>query len=351
MLCQSLPKVTYFDCELPRQAKPMEEDPEGFLEKNRGRRLVLDEIHQLNDPSRLLKIAADHFPDIRIIATGSSTLAASKKFRDTLTGRKTTIRFTPMCSLDLEDFGGKDLPFRFLRGGLPPFFLSSDLPEKRYHEWVEDYWARDVQELYNVDKRSTFRKFLELLMVQSGGIYEATRFSRACEVARNTIAGYLNILEETFVVRVVRPFSAHKPTEIVSAPKVYGFDTGFVCFFKGWRELRAEDMGLMWEHYVLNEMTARLQTGTVRYWRDKQGHELDFVLVPRGGKPVVVECKWRSGDFSEESFRAFFRIHEPQACYVVCSDVGPSYRKKIGNNEIRFVGLSELIGLLESLPL
>jgi predicted AAA+ superfamily ATPase len=153
------------------------------------------------------------------------------------------------------------------------------------------------------------------------------------------------------VAQVVRPFSAHNPTEIVSAPKVYGFDTGMVCYFKGWRELRTEDMGLLWEHYVLNELTARLQAGAIRYWRDKQGHELDFIIEPRGGNPVAIKCKWRSGDFSAESFRAFFRLHDPQACYVVCSDVGPSYRKKLGDKEILFVGLPELIRLLEPLPL
>jgi uncharacterized protein len=66
----------------------MIDDPEGFLRGIRGRRIVLDEIHRLERPSEILKIAADHFPDIRILATGSSTLGASAKFRDTLAGRK-----------------------------------------------------------------------------------------------------------------------------------------------------------------------------------------------------------------------------------------------------------------------
>ncbi len=72
-LCQSLPEVEYFDCELPRTRRMMD-DPEGFLEGHRGKRIVLDEIHRLDNPSELLKIAADHFPKTRIIATGSSTL-------------------------------------------------------------------------------------------------------------------------------------------------------------------------------------------------------------------------------------------------------------------------------------
>ena len=86
-LCRSLPRVAYFDCELPRIRRELQ-DPEAFLAGVAGKRVVLDEIHPLPHPTELLKIATDHFPDIRIIATGSSTLGATTKFRDTLTGRK-----------------------------------------------------------------------------------------------------------------------------------------------------------------------------------------------------------------------------------------------------------------------
>ncbi|GBE14337.1 hypothetical protein BMS3Abin14_00378 [bacterium BMS3Abin14] len=63
------------------------------------------------------------------------------------------------------------------------------------------------------------------------------------------------------------PFSSRKAVEIVSAPKAYGFDTGFTCFFKGWRDLRPEDRGRLWEHYVLNEIQGNMQTRKINYWR------------------------------------------------------------------------------------
>ena len=87
-LVQSLEQVEYFDCELPRSRRRLE-DPEAFLDDMRGRRLVLDEVHRLSDPAQLLKICADHYPDVHILATGSSTLGASAKFRDTLAGPRT----------------------------------------------------------------------------------------------------------------------------------------------------------------------------------------------------------------------------------------------------------------------
>ena len=73
-LVRSLPDSRYFDCELPRIRRQMEEDPEGFLQEQGTGRLVLDEIHRIQNPSELLKIAADHFPQLRVLATGSSTL-------------------------------------------------------------------------------------------------------------------------------------------------------------------------------------------------------------------------------------------------------------------------------------
>ena len=151
-LCRSLPDVEYFDCELPRVRRIID-DPEAFLEDLRGRRVVLDEVHRLSNPSELLKIAADHFTDVRVVATGSSTLGASSKFKDTLTGRKHDLWLTPMTMGDLVDFQNEDLDHRFLRGGLPPFFLPKNLPEREFQEWMDAYWAKDIQELFRLERR------------------------------------------------------------------------------------------------------------------------------------------------------------------------------------------------------
>ncbi|MGH8703521.1 MAG: ATP-binding protein, partial [Burkholderiales bacterium] len=255
-IARSLPRAEYLDCELPSVRRLLAQ-PEAFLDARRRRRVVLDEIHRLGNPSELLKIAADHYPDVQILATGSSTLGASRRFRDTLTGRKAELWLTPMMSRDLTDFGIPGLERRLLRGGLPPLFLAEVTPEREVQEWMDSYWAKDILELFRLERRHSFQRFVELLHVQSGGLFEATRFARDCEVSRTSISNYLAVLEATFVAHVVRPFSARRATEIIAAPKVYGFDTGFVCHHRGIERLRAEDIGLLWEHYVLNEMHAR----------------------------------------------------------------------------------------------
>lgn len=345
-LCQSLHNVEYFDCELPRTRRMME-DPQAFLDGLGGRRIVLDEIHRLPDPSELLKIAADHYLGIRVLATGSSTLGASAKFKDTLAGRKRNVWLTPMCLEDLKDAKRSDLRHRFLRGGLPPFFLAESFPEHDFQEWMDAYWAKDIQELFRLEKRSSFQKFTELLMTQSGGLFEASRFAAPCEVSRTTIGNYLKVLEATFVAHVIRPFSTHRPTEIVSAPKVYGFDTGFVAYYRGWQDLRQEDLGMLWEHFALNEIMARQQTREISYWRDKRGHEVDFVLTGRRNKPIAVECKWSASDFDATNLQAFRRQYSDGENVVLAQDVDHHFSRHYGDIIVRFENLQTFVSTLD----
>ena len=356
VLCRGLPKAEYVDFELPRSRRAWA-DPESMLERLRGRLVVLDEIHRHDNPSEILKIAADHYPEVQIVATGSSTLGASKKFRDTLAGRKAELWLTPMNTYDLIDFEQPNQPdqpdqpklaHRFLHGGLPPFFLADEPPERDFQEWMDAYWAKDIQELFRLERRASFQKFAELLLAQSGGIFEATRFSRSCEVSRPTISNYLGALEATFVVHVIRPFSSHRPTEIVSAPKVYGFDTGFVCHHKGWDRLRQDDMGILWEHFVLNEIHSRLQTRRIHYWRDKRHHEVDFVIARAGRYPIAIECKWSATNFDAVNFVAFYRQYPKSSLFVVANDVERSFRRTYQSAAVTFVNLDDLIKRLKS---
>jgi uncharacterized protein len=337
-LCQSLNNIEYFDCELPRTRRMME-DPQAFLEGLGPRRIVLDEIHRLPDPSELLKIAADHYPRARVLATGSSTLGASARFKDTLAGRKRNLWLTPMCLEDLKDAKRPDLRHRFLRGGLPPFFLADKFPEHDFQEWMDAYWAKDIQELFRLERRSSFQRFTELLMTQSGGMFEATRFTSPCEVSRTTIGNYLKVLEATFVVHVIRPFSTHRPTEIISAPKVYGFDTGFVAYYRGWQDLRQEDLGVLWEHFVLNEIMTRKQGRDISYWRDKRGHEVDFILTGRRNQPVAIECKWSANGFDGTNLQAFRRQYSGGENFVLAHDVDHSHSRHFGEIVVQFESL------------
>ena len=326
-------RTLYLDCDLPAVAD-MVADPELFFRGVDRPIVVLDEIHRLPDPSRLLKIGADHFPNLRLLATGSSTLAATRKFSDTLTGRKRLVHLTPVLWDELEAFG-VTLSRRLLRGGLPEPLLAQASSAGFYREWLDSFFARDIQRLYAFRDPDKFTSLFEYLLRQSGGLLEVTRAAGALRIARQTVETHLAALEATHAVTVVRPFHGGGGKELVKMPKVYAFDTGFVAFSRGWDSLRADDYGPLWEHLVLEHLLARGADWRVQYWRDTAGREVDFV-IPRGRAGVdAIECKWDPRHFDPGALKTFRARYAEGGNYLVCPSAGASHARRFSGLEVR----------------
>lgn len=120
-------------------------------------------------------------------------------------------------------------------------------------------------------------------------------------------------------------------------------DTGFVCAHRGWTALRPGDLGQLWEHFVLNEILAHKQAAGMRYWRDKQGHEVDFVWAPRRGRLTAIECKWSARDFEPGSLKVFARVYPEVRCWVVSTDANPAFERDFGGLRVEFVTLAEAV--------
>jgi uncharacterized protein len=339
-LAESLPDTEVFNCDLPSVAERLR-DPESFYRSIQSPRIVLDEVHQLPDPSRLLKIGADAFPKLRIVATGSSTLAATRKFRDSLTGRKRSVQLLPVLFEELAAFGIRDVKERLHRGGLPPALLAEKLDPEFFREWLDSYFARDVQELFGLQKRGAFLRMFELLLQRSGGMLEVSRLAGDCGVSRPTAMQWLDVFELTHVLHVLRPFANGGRAEIVSQPKVYGFDTGFVCHTRGWDRLRGEDLGLLWEHLVLDSLLAA-RVERVHYWRDQQQREVDFV-VPHGRDAVdAIECKWRPEEFATRGLLAFRANYPKGGNFLVSPHVERPYTRSQDDLELTVLSPTDL---------
>jgi predicted AAA+ superfamily ATPase len=346
-LARQLHNAEYLNCDLPSVVERAA-DPEQLLASVRAPTLVLDEVHQLPDPSGLLKIAADTKPALRVLATGSSTLAATRKFRDSLTGRKRMVHLVPVLAQELSAFGVTDLRQRLLRGGLPAVLRGEPPSPEVYSEWLDSYFARDVQELFRVEKRSAFLRLVQLLMRQSGGLCEVTSLARACELSRPTVMSYLDALEITHVVRLLRPYHGDGKQELLHQPKAYAFDTGFVAHARGFTDLRTEDCGLLWEHVVLETLMSRAGLPELHYWRDKSAREVDFVL-PRGrGVAHAIECKWTAASFSPKALAAFRALHPKGLNFLVVPGAKQALTKRFGAFEVTVTDLSGLDDVLRT---
>lgn len=340
-LAAGLEDTEFLNCDLPSSQQLLAE-PESFYRSLKKQRVILDEVHQLPDPSRLLKIGADAFPQLKILATGSSTLAATRKFRDSLAGRKRNLHLVPVRHDELSAFGIRNLRERLHRGGLPPALLSESYDAGFYSEWLDSYYARDVQELFRVEKRGGFLKLVESVLRLSGGLMEATALANVCGLSRPTVLSYLDVLELTHVATFIRPYSGGGKRELVRQPKVYGFDTGFVAFARHWSELRSEDCGLLWEHLVLERLLSDPTEPEVLFWRDKDQHEIDFVLPTGRGRVDAIECKWDAARFDPTNLKIFRGLHPAGRNFVVATNVPNPYTREVGGHTVTFTGLDAL---------
>jgi predicted AAA+ superfamily ATPase len=347
-LARMLPETTYMNCDLPSVVRRLE-DPELFYASQpKGGTIVFDEVHRLSDPSRVLKIAADAFPHLRILATGSSTLAATRKFRDGLTGRKIVIVLPPVLWPECEEtFGTRDLDLRLLHGGLPEQLLAKKRDDAFFAEWMDSFYARDIQELFGIRDRAGFLGLMRLLLRQSGGLVDYSALSRESDVSRPTVKSHLEALSIACAIHLVRPYHGGGRRELVKRPKAYGFDTGFVAFFRGWQEIRAEDRGLLWEHLVLDVLRASVGADRLFYWRDKSGREVDFV-VREGRRAHAIECKISPDRLNPESLGTFRKAYAGGRDYVVCPGVEEEYSRRIGGLTVRVVGCRHLMRDLQA---
>lgn len=180
-----------------------------------------------------------------------------------------------------------------------------------------------------------FNALLEYLLRQSGGQFEVTRAATALGITRPTVESHVRALEITNAVTVLRPYHGGGQNEIVKQPKIYAFDTGFVSFARGWDPLRQEDLGALWEHLVLEHLQTRFPDTPIRYWRDKAGREVDFVLPHRRDEIDAVECKWDPGSFDSAPLKLFREYYPKGKNYLVTPSGVSPYTKRYRGVDIR----------------
>ena len=203
---------------------------------------------------RVLKIAADAFPSLRVLATGSSSLAATRKFRDSLTGRKQVVHLPPVLWPECQGrVRRSDLDRRLLHGGLPEMLLAAEPDPEWYAEWLDSFYARDIQELFGIRERTGFLNLLRLMLHQSGGLVDYSALSRECDLSRPTVKAHLEAMADRLrASRPCRPSTAAGGRSWCVGRRSTASTRGSCRSSAGGRSLRDEDRGPLWEHLVLD---------------------------------------------------------------------------------------------------
>lgn len=345
-LAQMFSNAVYQNCDLPSVVRGLI-DPEPLYDSlDKGAIVIFDEIHRLEDPSRLLKIAADAYPHLKVLATGSSTLAATKKFRDSLTGRKEMIYLPPVLwSECIDQFNIRELDRRLLHGGLPEPLLSETKNAAFFSEWMDSFYARDIQELFGIRNRTGFMRLLHLLLRQSGGLMDYTQLARLSDLSRHTVKAHVEAMSIAHAVFLLPPFHGGGRREITQRPKCYCFDTGFVTFVKGWGSIREEDRGLLWEHLVLDTLRTIVEDHRLFYWRDKSGREVDFIIKGVREQSDAIECKINPDHFDPAHLAMYRSLYPGGKNYVLSPNIKSSYVRQYGKLKVNFISIQQIYDL------
>lgn len=347
-LVKSITSSEFLNCDLPSVQDRLE-NPELFYSQCSKKIIIFDEIHKLNDPSQILKIGTDNYPQFKLLATGSSTLEATKKFRDSLAGRKRNIVMLPVLNDELAAFNISDTDHRLLRGGFPQPLLAETYDNEFYAEWMESYFARDIQELFRVEKRNEFNKLLKLAFRQSGGQVEFSNFAKHSGLTRPTVVNYFDIFSMTHAVRFLPPFSEGGKRDIIGQPKMYAMDTGFVAWVRGWETVTPENRGDLWEHFVFETLSSSIPKEQIYYWRNKSKMEVDFVLSKDGETVHAIECKWNDKSFDPKALLSFRSIYPKGKNFLVANGKHLGFEKKWGDLRVMCLHPSQLASHLKTI--
>ena len=342
-LCRQIQEGYYLNCDLPSVQRQLV-DPETFFHQQNGNSvLLLDEVHRIADPALALKIAADEFPGLRILATGSSTLEATSKFRDSLTDRKRTLQLPPVLWREcLDVFAQPGLDRRLLHGGLPGLLLANQPDSTFFEDWMESFYARDILTLFGIRNRTGFMTLFKLIALRNGGLLDITNLAKEGGVSRPTVMAHLDAMEIAHAIIRVPPFHGGGQREIVRCPRVYLFDTGLVAHVRGWERIREEDRGLLWENLVLDELRTIHPLSAIHYWRDKSQREVDFVVQRPEGHVDAIEAKINPDAFDPVALDAFRQVYPHGANYLVCPFVRAPYVIRKGKHKIEIISTPNL---------
>jgi predicted AAA+ superfamily ATPase len=264
----------------------------------------LDEAQHIPDMGRILKIVSDTFPEIQLIATGSSSFELGNRISEPLTGRSREYLLFPFSLNELLTIKDKieinaDLE-RILRFGLYPEVCNKPENEaiEELNQISSNYLYKDILQFETIKRPSLLLNLLNALALQLGNEVSLNELSRMLAETIPTIQRYLDLLEKTYVIFRLRSFSRNLRKEIAKGQKVYFYDLGIRnALIRNFNTLNLRnDTGGLWENFCIIERMKynmnRRRFVNSWFWRTYDQKEVDYI-EEEGGRMTAVEFKFR----------------------------------------------------------
>lgn len=271
--------------------------------------VFLDEIQSVRNLPSVVKYLYDH-NDIKFYLTGSSSFYLKNWFSESMSGRKFLFELYPLDFEEFLHFKGVNIKpsaeYELLSGlyeeylaygGFPGVALTQSVEEKvlRLDDILGSYFKLDVQTLTHFRDNQKLKDLLFLLSSRVGSKPEVSKLAESLGVSRQTVSGYLDFFEQTYLIHYLRPISGSKDVQIKHMPKIYFGDTGIL------NRIAQVSRGQLFENKVFNQLFIGLsyegKLGHLRenigYYQKKSGAEIDFILE---GK-TAYEVKTTGGGF------------------------------------------------------
>ncbi len=314
------------DLERPSDLAKLAE-PELFLEPLADRLVILDEVQLLPDLFGVLRalVDAQRRPG-RFLILGSAAPALIQQSSETLAGRIEYLELAPLTLAEVNQQSpepGRETDL-WSRGGFPDSYLArSDAQSMRWREaFVRSYLERDIPQLGIRVSAATLRRFWLMLAHYHGQLWNASTIAGSLGVSAPSVRHYLDILESTFMVRVLQPYSANLGKRLVKSPKVYLRDSGLLHTLLN---LPSHDallghpvLGASWEGWVIEQILAQAPLGSrPSFFRTASGNEIDLLLELPGGQLCAIEIKHSTSPKLGKGFAEVLDALQLQSGFVI----------------------------------
>jgi len=290
----------YFSLENPDIRLFAESDPRGFL-RSAGERFILDEVQNVPDLFSYLQQEIDNGKSNgSVILLGSQNFLISERISQSLAGRVANLKLLPFSNSELQS--ASILPNQLNRllvsGGYPRLYKEQMHPTEFYPHYIETYLQRDVRLIKNIGNLSAFNRFMKLCAGRIGNILNLSTLANDSNVSVNTVKSWLSVLEASYIVFFIQPYSPNVNRRWVKMPKLYFYDTGLACALLNIENEQQIDSfymkGNLFENMIFSELIKeRYNKGLGAeffFLRDSKGNEVDCVIEKNGGI-VFVEIK------------------------------------------------------------